>query len=248
MGAPARHASSRSWTFTRAPRRSVRAALAIAALRTATAVLGLAAAGCASAHTSFAPYSTTSARARVVTRAVEASERDFPALASAGAVIVGTVKSRGNGFASADYVRIALADEAARHGGTHIVFGMWLQKIARGQRLQSSASATPGVASASYQPGATVDLTALVLRLPDDTSWTALPPALRPARDALVVRDAAKVTAEPVAPVPVAEPESGTRVAHVDRQPESRTKHGAAADAILIDGSHIKPLPPGSPQ
>jgi hypothetical protein len=236
-------ASSRSCAFTHAQRRSVRGVLGVAALGIATAVSSLAT-GCATAHTSFAPYSTTSVRPRVVTRAVEVSERDFPALAMAGAVIVGTVTSRGNGFASAEHVRVTLADEAARHGGTHVVFGMSLQKSARGQRVQSSSSATSQAASASYHPGATVELTGLVLRLPDDTSWTALPPPLRPARDALVVRDAAKVTAEPV--VAVAETGSGTRVAHVDPQPESRTK--AAGETILIDGSHIKPLPPGSPQ
>jgi len=239
------HASSRSGAVTRDWWGGVRRALGVASLGTATTVLSVAATGCASARTSFTPYSTTSARSPVVMRAVEASERDLPALAGAGAVLVGTVTSRGNGFAGAQHVRDALAQEAARHGGTHVVVGMTLEKSARGQRLHGSGSATPQrVAGATYHPGRTIELTAVVLRLPDDTSWVALPPALRPERDALVVRDAATVTRAPAPTAQAAEPPPAARVAHIGPQSTPQTERGAAAaESFVIDGSHIKPLP-----
>lgn len=224
--------------------------------RTAITVLSLVAAGCASARTDFKPYSTTSPRPPVVADAVVATESDLKTLAAAGAVIVGTIRARGNGFAGADDLNEAAAVEAARHGGTHVVVGMSLHEDARGRRLESSGGAKlPGTSSATFAPGRTIELSALVLRLPDDANWYALPARLRPQRETPVAQaPAARPTPPPSAP-PAAPAKNAT--AALDAPPSapgataelpaplpSQPSSGAAAEPVLIDGSHIAPLSP----
>lgn len=141
--------------------------------------------GCARTFAEFRPHSSNSFR-RVVHSAQFAYEGDIPALAQAGAEIVGNVRVDGNGFADSDDIRSRALEDAAAAGGTHVI-------IAGENASTSWAKITPdktttttygNTATTTYTPGAQIPVTRLsgsflVIAVPPER-WQDLPVALQP--------------------------------------------------------------------
>jgi hypothetical protein len=179
------------------------------------ALLLVSVAGCATASAEFRPYSQSSPHPPSLTRAVTTERSDVASLAHAGAIIIGSITAKGNGFAGPDSVEQVAALEAARRGGTHIV----------------AEAPGPSKAGPAYHPGATLTLTFVVLRLPD-AAFAQLPARLQPRRGVHYVRRLAPTSTEaehlPLTPLP----DKPLAKANAPGPPVSE-----------IDGSHIQPLP-----
>jgi hypothetical protein len=168
--------------------------------------------GCASAGAEFRPYMRPMQRQQILTRAVTAARSDVPSLTRAGAIIIGNITARGNGFAGPETVEEAAAVEAARRGGTHLV-------------SENPTSNKPRV----YSPGNPLVLEYLVVRLGDPHTMAQLPPRLRPHRGVNYDDNLAFDPAETdygLPPDPLPESEETDRPANVR----------------VVDGRHLKPL------
>lgn len=176
--------------------------------------LGLAlSSGCATAGLEFRPYLSAMPHGALLTRAVSVDRRDVPALAQAGAIVIGHISARGAGFSGPAALEEAASLEAARRGGTHLVV-----ESRRSRGDQSTLR---------------VELTFAVVRLTDLRAMSQLAAHLRPHRgvhyQGELVPSAAEL--ELAAPMPPA----------FDLESEPQPTH-AEVPIRVVDGRHLKPL------
>lgn len=115
----------------------------------------------------FTPYSSSSVRPPLVTRALVAYQGDLPALQSAGAVPIGGVAVEADGAASLAQIESTAGTLAAQYGGTHIVFGGASDRVS----IDGEGSHAEAYTSGHYEYW--------VYQVPAE-GWAALPPVLNP--------------------------------------------------------------------
>lgn len=142
--------------------------------------------GCARTWVEFTPYRAGAGGMPLLTYAVVAYEGDISSLAAAGAEIVGSLEVSGNGFASGDNVRGRAMEEAARHGGTHLLVAAEGSTVTWTQTTPDRATTTisGNTAHTTVYPGAQVPVTRhsgafVIVRVPP-SRWGDLPPRLQP--------------------------------------------------------------------
>ena len=173
--------------------------------------------GCASAGLEFRPYLRSMPHSALLTRAVRVDRRDVPALAQAGAIVIGHISAYGAGFSGPAALEEAAEFEAARRGGTHLVVDSPRANDDR-SRLQ-------------------VELSFAVVRVTDMSALDKLAAHLRPHRGVHYEGDLPRTPdplyAEPVAPE-LAPSDGG--------DPREVPREHARAGIRVVDGRHLKPL------